>query len=155
MSHYLIVELSEQPVDIEDRISAYGLEEDQDIQYAADYVQDLEDNDMSYEEAVEDFLDELEGIAIYNKEDNSITFTDTEKYFEEDFKAVKDMVANATLENFIDDSWAYKLRKHIRDQFGTYIHHTGECSWPISEFLREYAKKGAKFYIGGICDYHC
>lgn len=155
MSHCLIIELSEKPIDIDDRVTAYEFEDDDDIQYAADYIQDLDDAGRTYEESVEDFLGELGGIVTYNKEDNSITFTDVEKYFEKDFKAIKDMVANATIENFVKGSLAYNLRNRISDRFGTYIYHTGECSYPIADFIRDYAKDGSKFYIGGICDYHC
>ncbi|MBQ2619752.1 MAG: hypothetical protein IJF84_00265 [Thermoguttaceae bacterium] len=155
MSHCLIVELSEEPIDIDERVTAYEFEDDDDIQYAADYVQDLDEYGRTYEEAVEDFLGELGDVVTYDKGDNSITFNDIEKYFEEDFNKVKDMVANVTMEKFINGSWVYDLKNHICDRFGTYIYHTGECSYPLAEFIRDYARNGSKFYIGGICDYHC
>lgn len=155
MSHFLIVELSEEPIATEDRVTAGYFYDDADIQYVADYVQDLNETSLSYDEAVELFNNELGAAAVYNKEDNSITFTGIEKYFEEDFKAVKEMAATATINDFMNRSWAYKLGDYIHPIFGTYIHHTGDCSYPLPDFLRDYVKDGEKFYIGGICDYHC
>ena len=155
MSHRLIVELSEEPVAEEDRMTAYDLTEDKDIQYAADYVDDLEDVDITYEEAIDLFLQELGVAATYNKEDNSITFVHVKNYFEEDFKIVKEMMEKATLQEFMDSLWIYNVRCYLRPIFGTYIKHTWDGSYPLPEFIRDYAKDGTKFYIGGICDYHC
>lgn len=154
MSHCLIVELSEEPIEIEDRVTAVQFEDSDDINYAADYVQDLNETDLSYDEAVELFNNELGEAVVYNKEDNSITITNIEKFFEKDFRVVKELVENATLDDFMDNYWSYKVRNHIRPVFGTYVYHTDDCSYPLPEFLRGY-KNGEKLYLGGICDYHC
>lgn len=154
MSHCLIVELSEKPIAIEDRVMPGWFDDSTDINYAADYVQSLEEAGITYEDAVDSFIKEIGVAATYNKEDNSITFTNIEKFFEGAFKLVKEMVEKATLQDFMNSFWAYRLTDQIRPVFGTYVYHTGECSYPLPEFLRGY-KNGEKLYLGGICDYHC
>lgn len=154
MSHFLIVELSEEPIAIEDRVTAGYFYDDADIQYVADYVQDLNETILSYDEAVELFNNELGVAAVYNKEDNSITITHIEKFFEEDFKVVKELVENATLDDFMNNYWSYRVKDRINPTFGTYVYHTNECVYSLHDFLRGY-KNGEKLYLGGICDYHC
>lgn len=154
MSHFLIVELSEEPIAIEDRATAGYFYDDSELQHVADYVQDLNETSLSYDEAVELFNNELGAAAVYNKEDNSITFTHIEKFFEEDFRVVKELVENATLDDFMDDYWSYRVRDRISPTFGTYVYHTDECTYSLHNFLRG-CKNGEKLYLGGICDYHC
>ena len=154
MSHCLIVELSEEPIAVEDRVTADWFDDCEDIRSVADYVQNIEDTGNTYEEAVDMFIKELGAAVTYNEEDNSITFINPEKFFEEDFKIVKELVEKATLKDFMSNSWSYKIRERIQPLFGTYIYHTNECSYSLHEFLRYY-KNGEKLYLGGICDYHC
>ena len=149
MSHCLIVQLSKEPIDKEDFITPYTFEDDDDINYVSDYVGERED----YEESVQWFLEQLGASVTYDKSDNSITFVNKEEYFKEDFEKFSKLVQNFTLKDFCDYDWVSKVQRYIRPWFDTHIYM--DYSQPMGEFIREYGKAGEKFYIGGICDYHC
>lgn len=151
MSHCLIVELSHEPIETLFRVGATTIEEDDGFMATvADYVADIE---CPYEEAVQTFLDELGEAVTFDPADNSITFVNKEAFFQESYELFKKIVNNLTLENFMDHRWAWNATECIKSSFGTYIYYYYPKQ--IDEFVRDEVHNGDKFYIGGICDYHC
>ncbi len=149
MSHCLIVQLSKEPIDKEDFITPDTFDEDPDIEYVSDYVCERD----NYEDDVKWFLEQLGDSVTYDKSDNSITFVNKEEYFKEDFEEFSKLVQNCTLKDFCDHDWMFQVQSYVRPWFDTYIY--TYYSQPMGEFVRDYGNAGEKFYIGGICDYHC
>lgn len=150
MGHCLIVQLSREPIDKEDFIEPYTFDDDDDIRYVADYVCERD----NYKESVEWFIEQLGDAVEYNEEDNSFTVIDRESFFKEDFKEFRAITEDFTLHDFCDSSWMNKIQHLARPWFGTYIY-LDNYSQHINEFMRYYCDPGDKYYIGGICDYHC
>lgn len=151
MSSYLVVELSEKPVKKEDQMKPSWLEtNDEFMAYTADYVDDIKE---PYKDVVQEFLLELGAAAVYDESDNSITFKHKEMFFKNSFNKFQELVKNVTLQTFMEPSWSWKVKETISPAFGTYIY----FSYPenLDTFIRDCVDNGSKFYIGGICQYHC
>lgn len=151
MGKYLVVELSEEPIKKKDRMTLGWLENNDEFMSAtADYVEDIEE---PYEDVVQEFLLELGAAAVYNASDNSITFKHKEMFYKNSFDKFQELAKEATLQEFMKSSWAWKIKEAISPTFGTYIYF--DYPQNIDTFIRDCANDGNKFYIGGICQYHC
>ena len=151
MSHCLIVELSDNPVAYHDRVYTDHFDDDMDIQHVADYICEVDNID----EALKTFLRELGDSVEYNAEENSITFKDSTKFFQESYLRFLHLIDTMSIDKFCNPHWSYQITNSVSPLFGTYIYHTGECSYSINDFIRLYGATDKKFYIGGILDYHC
>ena len=151
MSHCLVVELSEEPVRKEDRMKSDRLIDNEEFMATtADYVNDIEE---PYEDVVQEFLLELGAAAVYDASDNSITFKHKEMFYKTSFDKFQELAKEATLQDFMKSSWAWKIKDAISPLFGTYIYF--DYPQNIDTFIRDCVVNGSKFYIGGICEYHC
>lgn len=87
-----------------------------------------------------------------------------EKFFKEKFEEFKEAakeLANASLQDFADEHsgvgfYLLQLNYAFEDKFGFYFV-TEDCSYarPFDYFVRDYADKDKKYYIGSAFDYHC
>lgn len=145
----LIVELSDTPIEEKDRLRSCHLIYDNVLDYITDEVYD---SNVPYEDAVKMFRNQMGIVVKYNEDENSITFVDIDSFFSGNYRLFKQMVKDATLEQFRNANWADDAKWYIEPLYGTYIHYCGD-TMQINRFVREHGANGKKFYIGGICWY--
>lgn len=150
--HSRIIELSMEPIAVDERICESDYYDNGFIGRIADYV----DGNTNREHDIDWFIGYLKGKDMIAKSDNeSFTFGDNvrEKYFKEKYDALKELGDNMTLEKFCTDSLdLYRICAYIEDKYNFYIHHDGYYE-TIDSFMR-YVEDGHTWYFGGTIDYN-
>ena len=119
----LIVELSDTPIEEKDRLRSCHLIYDNVLDYITDEVYD---SNIPYEDAVKMFRNQMGIVVKYNEDENSITFVDIDSFFSGNYRLFKQMVKDATLEQFRNANWADDAKWYIEPLYGTYIHYCGD-----------------------------
>ena len=150
--HAYVVQLSETPFeDAEDFITEDVFYDTSFIGEVADYVQNI--SEKGREEAIKSFLEMCaqygaevgEGFVVFTKEFK-------ENYFRNRFDDLKNLVEQAELKEFSEDSnLVYMLKKLIEDKYDMYIYFFYPQT--LDSFIRG-AFSGIKYYVGGVVDYH-
>ena len=152
--HSRIIELSEKPIEVDERIDESEYYDNGFLDTIGDYVD--EDTDRTAD---------IEWFAGYLKNKGVITEFDTEKivfstdakekFFRNKYETFKKLTSEITFEEFSEDSLClYNIRECINDKFGFYVHYAG-CYYTLDNFIRHIVKDGETWYIGGTLDYHC
>ena len=171
--HCFIYEVSEKPIREDERISIQMLP-DWFTLTVADTVSDLYGEER--DDAIEDFTSSLE--IRHGSNDDGFTINDGVRrtWFGSKFRKFNYAVARLSDIPFsvfcntadaqrrnvsgIDPYKGFikavdELKLAVDDKYGNYIYDAAKCGLvTFDEWIREHAG-GAKFYFGGVIDYHC
>lgn len=150
--HSRIFQVSMEPINEEEYICEGDYYEHWFTREIADYVSD----DCNREKDIE-WLTEIANGYIVSKDDYGeyLIVTDKKEYFSENYKQfikALDEIGTPTLEEFVNGIDLWDLRTAHEDRFGFYIDADGELM-TFNKFIRK-CVVNAKYYIGGIVDYH-
>ena len=150
--HSRIIELSTEPICVDERICESDYYDNGFIGAIADYVS--ENTDRNHD--IEWFVSYLKSKNVVSKSnEESFTLSDNfrEKYFKEKYDALKECVSNMSFETFCKNSLdLYRVTSYIEDKYEFYIHHDGYYE-TLDSFMRN-ANDGQTWYFGGTLDYH-
>lgn len=131
------------------------------INTIADYIADIEDDDsFDLKNEYDWFAKNLISYgAVYNKEDNTITFPKNFKYnyFKNRFTKFKETVQSINLDDFVDDSTIsfYGIKELINNEFGFYICNSNYEFDTLDNFIRGLAAyKKHTYKLITVLDYH-
>ena len=150
--HSRIIELSKKPIKKGERIRESDYYDNGFIGNIANYVS----GDVDREHDIKWFVSYLKGKDMLIKSDNkSFTLGSSarEKYFKEKYDALKEYIANVSLEKFCTYSLdLYRIGAYIEEKDDFYIHHDGYYE-TLDSFMR-HVEDGDTWYFGGTLDYH-
>jgi hypothetical protein len=151
--HSRIIELSQEPIKVDDRICESDYYDNGFISSIADYVTSCDRTD-----AINWVCGYLKNKDVVTEFDtNKIVFSENvkEKFFKDSFEEFNKLTNKITFEDFVgkDDFKLYLIKQSIEDTSGFYIHYDG-CYWTLDYFIRRCVEDNEIWYIGGALDYH-
>lgn len=151
--HSRIIELSKEPIGVDERICESDYYDNGFIGSIADYVASCDRTD-----AINWICGCLKNKDVITEFDtNKIVFSEDvkEKYFRDSFEEFKKLTSEITFEEFTRDNTfkLYLIKQSIEDTSGFYVHYDG-CYWTLDGFIRRCVEDNSTWYIGGTIDYH-
>ena len=161
--HSRIIQISKEPINEDDYLS-----EDKYYDIVCGALADYVDGDTDRDDDIEWFIGCLGDSISYNKDEQSFTIIDKEKYFDKAFEHFQELLkklSDTTLKVFSGigkkeeiyqfTTDMYSLKSTYDDEFSFYIDDNGEYFGmsTIDNFMRN-VENNTKFYIGTTIDYH-
>ena len=151
--HSRIIELSKEPINVDERICESDYYDNGFIGSNADYVAPCDRTDAI--NWICGFLKNKDAITEFDT--NKIVFSEDvkEKFFRDKFNEFKKLTSEITFEQFAgeNDFQLYLIKQSIEDTSGFYVHYDGYY-WTLDCFIRICVEDNSTWYIGGALDYH-
>ena len=117
----------------------------------ADYVSSMSSTEQK--QCIKEFIKAFKNGIEYHTEDNYFVVIDKKEIFKEDFHNFSTSMEGFGIKEFVNKSWANRVKDIISPTFSWYVYH--EYVWePYTDFFRT-VKNGEKYYFGSVLDYHC
>lgn len=152
--HSRIIELSTEPIKMNERITESDYWDNGFIDNIADYVIDV--NEEERISSINWFINYLKSkdLLFTNDKEKIVFGTNVkEKHFRNSFEEFDKSLKGMSFEDFCNRN-IYDLMDKIEDKYGFYIHFEG-CYYSFDSFVRWFDLDEMEFYFGGILDYHC